>query len=151
MILESIAHDGYAGDIKLLVGIHMNGVISGVRVLTHKETPGLGDYIDFARDTWISIFDGQSLKKTVSEQWKVQKDGGQFDYMVGATISPRAVVKKVHETLQFFNTEKKALLAAQKEQKKTALAEVPEGTIEESIEINIEHDKPKEKAKKVSK
>lgn len=149
MILEATAHDGYAGDIKLLVGIRLDGVISGVRVLTHKETPGLGDYIDFARDTWISIFDGQSLKKTASAQWKVKKDGGQFDYMVGATISPRAVVKKVHETLEFFKAEKKALLVAHKTQKNT---EVPAGTIEEPIEINIKQDKPThEQGKKVSK
>lgn len=114
MILEAIARDGYAGDIKLLVGVTMDGTIAGVRVLTHKETPGLGDYIDIARDNWIKIFDGESLTKTAAKLWKVKKDGGQFDYMVGATISPRAVVKKVNETLQFFESEHKNLLTALK-------------------------------------
>lgn len=111
VILEAIAHDGYAGDIKLLIAIRSNGQISGVRVLSHKETPGLGDYIEFAKDQWIQVFDNQSLSKTPPPKWKVRKDGGQFDYRVGATITPRAVVKKVHETLQYFEQNRSSLLA----------------------------------------
>lgn len=111
IILEAIAPDGYAGDIKLLIAINNEGVITGVRTLAHKETPGLGDYIDFAKDTWIKIFDGESLAKTTDKQWKVSKDGGQFDHRVGATITPRAVVNKVHQTLQYFKTHREELFA----------------------------------------
>lgn len=114
VILEAIAPDGYAGDIKLLIAIRHDGTVSGVRVITHKETPGLGDYIDIARDQWIKVFDAQSLDITKAPEWKVKKDGGQFDYRVGATITPRAVVKKVHETLQYFHTHHSTLFATTK-------------------------------------
>jgi electron transport complex protein RnfG len=106
VILEAIAHDGYSGDIKLLIAIRADGSISGVRVLAHKETPGLGDYIDIAHGNWIKLFDNQSVELTPLEQWKVKKDGGKFEYMVGATITPRAVVKAVAKSLQFFEKNK---------------------------------------------
>ncbi len=109
VILEAIAHDGYSGDIKLLIAIKYDGSISGVRVLTHKETPGLGDYIDITKGDWIKLFNKESLVKTSDENWKVKKDGGQFDYMAGATITPRAVVKAVHKALQYFEANKQAL------------------------------------------
>jgi electron transport complex protein RnfG len=109
IILEAIAHDGYSGDIKLLIAIKYDGEISGVRVLTHKETPGLGDYIDIAKDDWIKLFDAESLTKTDDKNWQVRKDGGQFDYMAGATITPRAVVKAVHKALKYFEANKDAL------------------------------------------
>ena len=102
VILEAVAHDGYSGDIKLLIAIRADGTVSGVRVLAHKETPGLGDYIDITHGNWIKLFDNESVEKTPSEQWQVKKDGGKFDYMAGATITPRAVVKAVFKALQFF-------------------------------------------------
>ena len=111
VIIEAIAHDGYSGDIKLLIAIKADGSISGVRVLAHKETPGLGDYIDIAKDNWIKLFDNESLLKTAEPQWKVKKDGGKFDYMAGATITPRAIVKAVHKALQYFEANKKSLFA----------------------------------------
>ncbi|MES2501509.1 MAG: electron transport complex subunit RsxG [Pseudomonadota bacterium] len=111
VIIEAIAHDGYSGDIKLLIAIKADGSISGVRVLAHKETPGLGDYIDIAKDNWIKLFDNESLLKTSEPQWKVKKDGGEFDYMAGATITPRAVVKAVHKALQYFEANKQGLFA----------------------------------------
>lgn len=111
IILEAIAHDGYSGDIKLLIAIKYNGEISGVRVLTHKETPGLGDYIDIAKGNWIKLFDAESLTKTSDNMWKVKKDNGQFDYMAGATITPRAVVKAVHKALQYFEANKAILFS----------------------------------------
>ncbi len=109
IILEAIAHDGYSGDIKLLIAIRTDGSISGVRVLTHQETPGLGNYIDIARGNWIKLFDNESLSQTPAIQWRVKKDGGKFDYMVGATITPRAVVKAVSKALQFFEENKQLL------------------------------------------
>lgn len=111
VILEAIAHDGYSGDIKLLIAIRADGSVSGVRVLAHKETPGLGDYIDIAHDNWIKLFDNESLNNTTAEQWHVKKDGGKFDYMVGATITPRAVVKAVFKALQFFEQNQQMLFA----------------------------------------
>ena len=114
VILEAIAHDGYSGDIKLLIAIKYDGSIAGVRVLKHKETPGLGDYIDILKGNWIKIFDGESLIKVNNENWSVKKDGGQFDYMAGATITPRAVVKAVHKALQYFEANKQSLFAESK-------------------------------------
>ena len=111
VILEAVAHDGYSGDIKLLIAIRADGSISGVRVLAHKETPGLGDYIDIAHGNWIKLFDNESLEKTAAEKWQVKKDGGQYDYMVGATITPRAVVKAVKQALQFYQQNKQTLFA----------------------------------------
>lgn len=111
VILEAMAHDGYSGDIKLLIAIRVDGSISGVRVLTHKETPGLGDYIDIARGNWIKLFNDESVNKTPAELWHVKKDGGKFDYMVGATITPRAVVKAVLKALQFYDANKQTLFA----------------------------------------
>lgn len=115
IILEAIAPDGYAGNIKLLIAINHNGTISGVRTLAHKETPGLGDYIDIAKDNWIELFDGESLTQTTDKQWKVSKDGGKFDYRVGATITPRAVVNKVHQTLQYFKQHQDTLFTTQEQ------------------------------------
>lgn len=110
VILEAIAHDGYSGDIKLLIAIRTDGSISGVRVLTHQETPGLGDYIDIMRGDWIKLFDNESFSQTPAKQWQVKKDGGKFDYMVGATITPRAVIKAVSKALLFFEENKPRLL-----------------------------------------
>lgn len=102
VVLEAIAPDGYSGKISMIVAINHDGSISGVRVVTHKETPGLGDYIDFAKNKWISVFSGASHTRYQEGDWKVKKDGGQIDYMAGATITPRAVVKAVHNALHYF-------------------------------------------------
>lgn len=115
VILEAIAHDGYSGDIKLLIAIRADGSISGVRVLAHKETPGLGDYIDIAHGNWIKLFNEESVHKTPPEKWQVMKDGGKFDYMVGATITPRAVVKAILKAVQYFEMNKQTLFAVANE------------------------------------
>lgn len=101
-VIEAIAPDGYAGKIKLLIAIKANGEVSGVRVVAHKETPGLGDYIDIAKNDWIRGFDGTSLDKRPSKDWKVKKDGGQFDQFAGATITPRGVVDAIRKGLELF-------------------------------------------------
>ncbi|MDR3395548.1 MAG: electron transport complex subunit RsxG [Parasulfuritortus sp.] len=111
VVLEAIAPDGYDGEIKLLVGIQPDGQLTGVRVTEHHETPGLGDYIDIAKSQWIRQFDGKSLDNPKPDDWKVKKDGGKFDYMTGATISPRAVVKAVEHALDYFAQHKAELLA----------------------------------------
>ncbi|MBC7787295.1 MAG: electron transport complex subunit RsxG [Methylophilaceae bacterium] len=111
IILEVIAPDGYSGNIELLIAIRADGTLSGVRVLAHKETPGLGDYIDVVRGNWIKHFDNESLIKTPPTLWKVKKDSGKFDYMAGATITPRAVVKAVFKALTYAK-ENQAMLFA---------------------------------------
>lgn len=110
VVLEAIAPDGYGGEIKLLIGIRADGSITGVRVTAHKETPGLGDYIEVAKSDWIHQFEGKALGTPPEAAWKVRKDGGQFDYMAGATITPRAVVKAVHKALRYFENHRATLL-----------------------------------------
>ena len=114
VILETTARDGYSGDIKLLMAVRNDGSISGVRVIAHKETPGLGDYIDILHGDWIKSFDHLSLTTRPSAQWKVKKDGGQFDYMAGATITPRAVVNITQAALHYVEANKAQLFAARK-------------------------------------
>jgi electron transport complex protein RnfG len=111
VVLEATAPDGYSGQIKLLIGITAAGKLSGVRVVSHKETPGLGDYIELAKSKWILLFDGKSLTAPNDGGWKVKKDGGQFDYMAGATITPRAVIKAVHHALQYATVQHDLLFA----------------------------------------
>jgi len=96
------APDGYNGDIRLLIGVSASGTVLGVRVISHRETPGLGDPIDIEKSDWILGFNGKSLKAPEPDGWAVKKDGGQFDQFTGATISPRAVVRTVHNTLRYF-------------------------------------------------
>ncbi|HQT25932.1 MAG TPA: electron transport complex subunit RsxG [Burkholderiales bacterium] len=111
VVLEATAPDGYGGRIVLLVAILANGEISGVRVISQNETPGLGDYIEVAKSSWIKGFDHVSLASMPSEAWHVKKDGGKFDYMTGATITPRAVVKAVHKALEYFASNRAKLFA----------------------------------------
>lgn len=113
VVLEAIAPDGYSGRISLIIAIRSDGTLGGVRVVEHKETPGLGDYIDIGKSNWIDTFKGRALLPGKDEDWHVHKDGGQFDYMAGATITPRAVIKATHKALQYFALHKDALLAAE--------------------------------------
>ena len=108
-ILTAVAPDGYSGDIRLLIGIEADGRLAGVRVLEHRETPGLGDKIDLDRADWILSFDGRSLSDPLPAQWTVRKDGGVFDQFAGATITPRAVVKAVRRALEYFRQNQAAL------------------------------------------
>lgn len=103
---------GYAGPIDLMLGIDTQGRVLGVRVLTHQETPGLGDRIEVARDDWIRGFDGRALGDPPRERWAVRKDGGDFDQFSGATITPRAVVQAVRDGLQTFARYRDSLTAS---------------------------------------
>lgn len=108
-VLTPVAPDGYNGSIRLLVGIYHDGTLAGVRVVGHRETPGLGDGIDERRSDWIYSFDGRSLEDPAAEGWRVKRDGGVFDQFTGATITPRAVVKAVHRSLQYFVSHREEL------------------------------------------
>jgi Na+-translocating ferredoxin:NAD+ oxidoreductase subunit G len=112
VLLEATARDGYAGDIRLLIAVYQDGSLGGVRVIQHKETPGLGDYIEVSKDNWIKLFDHISLITHPKEPWKVKKDGGEFAYMTGATITPRAVVKATYRALKFVESNKAQFFAA---------------------------------------
>lgn len=111
VIFETIAPGGYNGDLDLLVSVDRNSVVTGTRVISHKETPGLGDKVDLKKSNWILSFSGKSFSNTPKEQWQVEKDGGEFDQFTGATITPRAVVRAVKNTLIYFNENKDALLS----------------------------------------
>lgn len=114
-IILASATQGYGGPIQLLTGIDAAGNITGVRVISHKETPGLGDAIELGRSHWILGFNGKSLRNLTELQWHVKKDGGQFDAFTGATITPRAVVKGVHENLLKYRQYQAQFLGAQPE------------------------------------
>ena len=115
VVLTVVAPNGYSGRIKMLVGIYNDGTLAGVRVINHKETPGLGDKIDASRSNWIKQFEGLSLENPSSAKWKVKKDGGAFDQFTGATITPRAVVKAVKASLEYFKNHREALFAQNEE------------------------------------
>ncbi|ALG66542.1 electron transport complex subunit RsxG [Beggiatoa leptomitoformis] len=102
IILNVVAPDGYSGKIYLLVAIAYDGTLLGVRVVSHQETPGLGDGIEERHSNWILSFAGKSLINPLENDWKVKRDGGVFDQFSGATITPRAVVKAVHHALQYY-------------------------------------------------
>ena len=110
IILPVIAHDGYSGDISLLVGIDAEGELTGVRVLSHKETPGLGDKIEVPKSDWITQFAGLSLNDPPIDQWAVKKNGGAFDAFTGATITPRAVIGAIKRSLEYFAANRATLL-----------------------------------------
>ena len=109
LVWETVGY-GYAGEIRTLIAVDPQGKILGTRVLSHKETPGLGDKIEATKADWILKFTGLSLGDPPEDKWKVKKDGGRFDQFSGATITPRAVVKSIHEALQFFQAHKSEML-----------------------------------------
>jgi len=111
VVLTPFAPDGYNGAIHLLVAIRLDGTLLGVRVLSHMETPGLGDAIDISRTSWVKSFDGRSLGNPDELGWHVVKDGGIFDQFTGATISPRAVVKAVHHSLIYYSKHRSELFS----------------------------------------
>lgn len=101
VIVPAYAPDGYSGGITLVVGVNRNGSVAGLRVLEHRETPGLGDAVDHRKSNWVDSFRGKALGNPVPERWAVRKDGGVFDQFTGATVTPRAVVRAARRTLEW--------------------------------------------------
>ncbi|MCB1879246.1 MAG: electron transport complex subunit RsxG [Gammaproteobacteria bacterium] len=101
-VFTSIVPDGYSGPIKMLVAVRTDGSLGGVRVVSHKETPGLGDKVEERKSDWIYSFENKSLENPPLAKWKVKKDGGVFDQFTGATITPRSIVHTVKNTLIYF-------------------------------------------------
>jgi electron transport complex protein RnfG len=109
------ARDGYAGPIRLLIGVAMDGTVTGVRALEHRETPGLGDRIDVTKSDWITRFDGDSLIDPPPAEWAIKGDGGQFDQLTGASVTPRSVIKAIKSTLTWFEANRVEVFAASAE------------------------------------
>ncbi len=101
IILPVTARDGYAGDIQILVGINQDTSVQGVRLLAHRETAGLGDRVDLDKSNWLLSMDGRSLKNTPIGKWGVSKEGGEFDKLTGATITPKAILRATRRALEF--------------------------------------------------
>lgn len=109
--MEAIAPDGYNGNIKLIIATNMQGQILGVRTIHHNETPGLGDKIELKRSDWVLNFNGLALTEQTESQWKVKKDGGQFDQFTGATITPRAYIAAIKRTITYIDNNREWLFA----------------------------------------
>jgi len=116
LAMTTVAPDGYNGTIVILVGINHEGVLNGVRIIKHRETPGLGDAIEAERSDWVFGFHGRSRNNPGDDHWKVKKDGGDFMQFTGATITPRAVVKAVHRSLVFYTEHRQELFSMPSDQ-----------------------------------
>ncbi|WP_293758315.1 electron transport complex subunit RsxG [uncultured Paraglaciecola sp.] len=114
--IETTAPDGYSGKIQLVVGVTSSKLdsakVTGVRILDHKETPGLGDKIDLRINDWVLDFDNQVYTAEMASNWAVKKDGGQFDQFTGATITPRAVVNAVRASVEYYLANKTTIFSA---------------------------------------
>ncbi|MBT8083372.1 MAG: electron transport complex subunit RsxG [Gammaproteobacteria bacterium] len=113
------ARDGYAGAIRLLVGVAVGGEIAGVHVLAHRETPGLGDLVETSKSDWVRQFDGRSLADPNVVGWRIKRDGGTFDQLTGASVTPRAIVKAVRQTLEYHAVHADAVFAAPSDDEET--------------------------------
>jgi len=109
IVMKFQAVNGYNGNITLLAGINFDGSLRGVRVISHKETPGLGDGIETGKSDWILNFAGKTLQDPEPQKWAVRRDGGVFDQFTGATITPRAIVDAVFQALRFFESNREFL------------------------------------------
>ena len=106
------ARDGYSGPIRLLVGIDVEGTVTAVQILEHRETPGLGDRVEAAKSDWVKQFDGRSLMNPTPDGWEIKRDGGEFDQLTGASVTPRAIVNAVRETLLYFAANEASVFVA---------------------------------------
>jgi len=124
VVFSSVAPNGYNGSIYLLVGVNADGKLAGVRVVKHRETPGLGDAVSVTHSDWILGFNNKSLSDPDHKHWKVKRDGGIFDQFTGATITPRAVVQAVHDALIYFDKNQAMLFSIPKDAIKVDKSEV---------------------------
>lgn len=106
------ARDGFSGPIRILLGVDLDGVVTGIRILKHRETPGLGDKIVATRSDWVHQFPGRSIGDPVVTNWAIRRDGGSFDQLTGASVTPRAVVKAMRDTLIYFEANREQIFSA---------------------------------------
>jgi Na+-translocating ferredoxin:NAD+ oxidoreductase subunit G len=111
-VFAAVAPHGYNAAINLLVGVSAQAAITGTRTVRHKETPGLGDAIDAAKSDWIKQFEGKTLLEPPLVLWAVDQDDGAFDSITGATVTSRAVVTAVKNTLLYFEQHRDEIYAA---------------------------------------
>lgn len=111
-LIAMTARAGFSGPIRVLVGVDVDGVVTGVRILQHRETPGLGDKIVSTRSDWVHQFEGRSLLDPVISGWAIEHDGGDFDQLTGASITPRAVIDAIRDTLIYFDAHREEIFAA---------------------------------------
>jgi electron transport complex protein RnfG len=111
VVMEIVAPNGYSGPIRLLVAIEPEGKVLAARVVQHKETPGLGDFIETRKSDWITGFTGKSLQAPVPAGWRVRKDGGEFDQYTGATVTSRAIVAAVARSIALYERHRDEVLA----------------------------------------
>ena len=111
-LIAVTARDGFSGPIRVLIGIDFDGVVTGIRILQHRETPGLGDKIDSTRSDWVHQFEGRSLLDPVTTGWAIEHDGGDFDQLTGASVTPRAVINAIRDTLIYFDIHRDEIFAA---------------------------------------
>lgn len=111
VVIRTHTADGYSGRIDMLIGLTYDSEVTGVRVLNHKETPGLGDDIEFRKSDWILSFNGKQLDAGL--RWEVKRDGGDFDQFTGATITPRAFVREVRQTIEWFAQHRQQIYSTQ--------------------------------------
>ncbi len=109
VLVPAVAPDGYSGAIELIVGVNRDGSVAGVRVVAHRETPGLGDAVNHRKSDWIETLRGKSLGNPQRDRWTVRRDGGAFDQFTGATITPRAVVKATARVLEYVDANHQAI------------------------------------------
>ena len=114
------ARDGFSGPIKLLIGIDTSMSVTSVRILEHRETPGLGDLIEASKSDWIKQFEGKSLSAPSRTSWMIKRDGGEFDQLTGASITPRAVIKAIRQTLLYFEANRDKIFSANAVQQEKA-------------------------------
>ena len=120
VVMTVIAPDGFAADIRILVGIGVDGHMIGARVVEHAETPGLGDAIEASKSDWIFSFTGRDTINPLASTWVLRRDGGTFDHLTGATVTSRAVVNAVRNAVIYYNANAQALFANTAEAKLTA-------------------------------
>jgi Na+-translocating ferredoxin:NAD+ oxidoreductase subunit G len=108
--LHTVAPDGYGGPIELLIAVDYAGAVLGVHVLSHHETPGIGNAFEFPGSTWLDKFRGRSLGNT--RGWTLRKEGGEFDAFTSATVTPRAIIKAVQRNLEYYQANRERLFDA---------------------------------------
>ncbi len=112
LVFTSTAHDGYSGDINLLIALSSKDRLLGVEILNHRETPGLGDKIESNKSNWLQQFENVLLNGFNDKSWHVKKDGGDFDALTGATVTPRATINSIYQTVLYFTKNKAAIFSS---------------------------------------
>ncbi len=110
-VVTTVAPNGFSGPIRLLVGIGVDGTITGVRVLEHRETPGLGDKIEADKSSWIRGFRGLQSADPLTDAWVLQRDGGNFDQITTATVTSRAVLQATRNAVLYFGVHRQDIFS----------------------------------------